>query len=523
MSASAIRSMTNDQPILPASGAFSEPIPRVTAYSLITWTFGRGSVIWRIWPAVIFHTVFAAGVVTLSMRNIINLEIPSVMLTVLGVVIGFVISYRAMSGYERYWMGRTCWSDVIKNSRTLGRLIWIHVPPRLTPKSPEEVQTGKSTRSTEELSKVMEEKGMAIDLIEGFAVALKHHLRGELGIYYEDLYHLISPLHDHHHARSERDVENVFSSRRTQQVTTHTARHEENPSAVRLHEADPIIPPINAYGTFDPAKLTANDSTSPSGHLLRRSPSSISQLSNSSAQSRHQALLPSSQSPNQDTILNKISGDLIPFAGIITWLTKQVNPQTLEVLPPGFQEVDPSPSHGSYGRHRRRWQGPMHLVSSIKHRPRVAGGGRNLPLEVLSCLSQWCSILEDRGTVPGTSLGAMIGAIAAFEDSLSALERILTTPLPFVYSVHINTVWVYLFFLPFQLVTQFGYHTIPGVAIAAFIYLGFIAAGEEIEQPFGYDDNDLDLDLFCLDIIHMDMKQLKLTPCLNAYIGSAGR
>ena len=48
-----------------------------------------------------------------------------------------------------------------------------------------------------------------------------------------------------------------------------------------------------------------------------------------------------------------------------------------------------------------------------------------------------------------------------------------------------STVWVYLFFLPFQLVSQFGYYTIPGVAIAAFMYLGFIAAGEEIEQPFG--------------------------------------
>lgn len=49
----------------------------------------------------------------------------------------------------------------------------------------------------------------------------------------------------------------------------------------------------------------------------------------------------------------------------------------------------------------------------------------------------------------------------------------------------ISTVWIYLFFLPFQLVSEFGYYTIPGVAIAAFIYLGFIAAGEEIEQPFG--------------------------------------
>ena len=45
--------------------------------------------------------------------------------------------------------------------------------------------------------------------------------------------------------------------------------------------------------------------------------------------------------------------------------------------------------------------------------------------------------------------------------------------------------WIYLFFLPLQLVDQFGWYTILGVGIAAFIYLGLVAAGEEIEQPFG--------------------------------------
>jgi hypothetical protein len=48
-----------------------------------------------------------------------------------------------------------------------------------------------------------------------------------------------------------------------------------------------------------------------------------------------------------------------------------------------------------------------------------------------------------------------------------------------------HTVWIYLAFLPFQLIEQFKWYTIPGVAMAAFIYLGFVAAGEEIEQPFG--------------------------------------
>jgi putative membrane protein len=55
----------------------------------------------------------------------------------------------------------------------------------------------------------------------------------------------------------------------------------------------------------------------------------------------------------------------------------------------------------------------------------------------------------------------------------------------FDYNVFLSTVWIYLCFLPFQLISQFWWYTIPGVAIAAFIYLGFVAAGEEIEQPFG--------------------------------------
>lgn len=53
------------------------------------------------------------------------------------------------------------------------------------------------------------------------------------------------------------------------------------------------------------------------------------------------------------------------------------------------------------GGHVPRWQGPIYQGQHTKHRPVVAGGGENLPLEVLRCLSEWISVLEDRGTVPG--------------------------------------------------------------------------------------------------------------------------
>jgi len=43
-----------------------------------------------------------------------------------------------------------------------------------------------------------------------------------------------------------------------------------------------------------------------------------------------------------------------------------------------------------------------------------------------------------------------------------------------------RTVWLYLLFLPFQLAKDFNWYTIPGTAVAAFFYLGFIAAGSSL-------------------------------------------
>ncbi|KAJ7352675.1 hypothetical protein DFH08DRAFT_805858 [Mycena albidolilacea] len=109
--------------------------------------------------------------------------------------------------------------------------------------------------------------------------------------------------------------------------------------------------------------------------------------------------------------------------------------------------------------------------------------------------------------------------VTAFEASLANSEQFFSlVPLLLIRSF-LSTVWLYLFLLPFQLVSEFGWHTVPAVSIGAFTYLGFVAADEEIEQPFGYDENDLDLDMFCQDIIAQDIESLKSAPCLNAYLG----
>ncbi len=77
-------------------------------------------------------------------------------------------------------------------------------------------------------------------------------------------------------------------------------------------------------------------------------------------------------------------------------------------------------------------------------------------------------------------------------DIMGACERIRKTPIPFSYAVYIKLfIMLYGAFLPFGLVADFGYFTIPIVMIVFFAFIGLEMMAAEIEDPFGLDCNDL--------------------------------
>lgn len=91
--------------------------------------------------------------------------------------------------------------------------------------------------------------------------------------------------------------------------------------------------------------------------------------------------------------------------------------------------------------------------------------------------------------------------LSSLNDVLTGTERILNTPLPVAYSIAIaQMTWVYIMLLPFQLYKSLGWVTIPGSMLAAYLILGLLLIGTELENPFGYDVNDLPLDSFCQQI-----------------------
>lgn len=99
------------------------------------------------------------------------LKVSSLLLTVLGFVVGMAISFRTSSAYERYSEGRKYWSQMMLVGQNLSRTIWIHALER-------EGQEGKEDL----LMKVS-----ALNLIVAFAYSVKHKLRFEPGIDYPDL------------------------------------------------------------------------------------------------------------------------------------------------------------------------------------------------------------------------------------------------------------------------------------------------------------------------------------------------
>jgi ion channel-forming bestrophin family protein len=142
----------------------------------------------------------------------------------------------------------------------------------------------------------------------------------------------------------------------------------------------------------------------------------------------------------------------------------------------------------------------------------------NPPLEVAFWIGDYLQQQHERDCLNTYQLTAMFKLLDGMVDVLGACERILKTPIPLAYTIHLKQLLlIYCLFLPFQLVNEFTWGTGLIVSLVSFTLFGIEEIGIEIENPFGYDLNDLPLDEICKTMQVNIEDLISLAPCLRRW------
>jgi len=125
-------------------------------------------------------------------------------------------------------------------------------------------------------------------------------------------------------------------------------------------------------------------------------------------------------------------------------------------------------------------------------------GMNHPPLEIAFWISSYLQKQSQDEKLDCYQLSDMSQLLNQMVDVAGICERILRTPIPLAYAIHLKQLlMIYCLSLPFQMVDQLEWLTGPIVALISFTLLGIEEIGIQIEDPFGHDANDLPLDNIC--------------------------
>jgi putative membrane protein len=138
------------------------------------------------------------------------------------------------------------------------------------------------------------------------------------------------------------------------------------------------------------------------------------------------------------------------------------------------------------------------------------------PLEVAFWIGDYLQQQHERNCLNTYQLTAMLKLVDTMIDVLGGCERILKTPIPLAYAIHLKQlILIYCLSLPFQMVEQLNWWTAFVVALISFAVFGIEEIGIEIENPFGYDTDDLPLDTICNTMQRNIEDLITLAPCVR--------
>jgi putative membrane protein len=117
---------------------------------------------------------------------------------------------------------------------------------------------------------------------------------------------------------------------------------------------------------------------------------------------------------------------------------------------------------------------------------------KHKPNQVKRMMFHKINDLYDSKKISGEQLIILNEELQSFTDICGACERIKNTPIPYSYSAFIKKfIFFYTMTLPFGYSISLGYFVAPVVVFIFYVLASLELIAEEIEDPFGDDENDL--------------------------------
>ena len=253
-------------------------------------------------------------------------------------------------------------------------------------------------------------------------------LRGEPGVYYEDLYPLVCFLPRYStHAPEVACEEDMLPMWKASAMDA-----DKHRTAHTLTSSRPMSPDGNGSGSRGSGEQAEKDLSALSEdqiyHSMRGRQQRKKKFDPEAAlpvvYSEH-PLLPARNPPKESVF------DYLPFLRIFKILSRPFR-KSQPVLPTAAAVA------------------PTRSLTGKRIQPEAVDS--NVPLEITLFLSSYLAWLLRNGQLQPALATAFTNGISQLQDVVTNLDRIRNTPLPFAYQAHLRiSLWLYLFFLPVSL------------------------------------------------------------------------
>ncbi|WET38776.1 bestrophin family protein [Citrobacter enshiensis] len=127
---------------------------------------------------------------------------------------------------------------------------------------------------------------------------------------------------------------------------------------------------------------------------------------------------------------------------------------------------------------------------------------------ILLLMGEWLAVRRREGQLSDILFHSLNNRLNDMSAVLAGCERIANTPIPFAYTLILHrTVYLFCIMLPFALVMDLHYMTPFISVLISYTFISLDTLAEELEDPFGTENNDLPLDAIC-NAIEIDLLQM---------------